>query len=65
MDIINKIYTKENELPKEYQILNLRMVINKELYEDKVITFDVFNRMQNLLISRMNKIIFNNKGGII
>lgn len=52
-----QIYTDTKKLPKEYLILKLRMSINKELYENKIITYDVYNKMQNLLLKKMNKII--------
>ena len=35
-----QIYTNSKKLPKEYQILNLRMILNKELYEEKIISFE-------------------------
>lgn len=42
-------YTNTKELPKEYLILNLRMSFNKDLFEEKIISFDIYNRMQKLL----------------
>lgn len=59
-DLEYKSYTDSKNLPKEYLILKLRMFINKELYEEKMITFDVFSRMQKLLIKKMDKIILDN-----
>lgn len=55
-----KSYTNLKKMPKEYLILKLRMFINKELYEEKIITFDVFSKMQKLLIKKMDKIILEN-----
>ncbi len=52
-----EIYTSTKELPKEYLILKLRMSFNKDLYEKKIISFDVYNRMQILLTKKMDKII--------
>lgn len=43
-------------LPIEYKILEWRLVINRELYEDKVINFEVFSEMEKLLIGRMTRI---------
>lgn len=51
-----QIYTNSKKLPKEYQILNLRMILNKELYEEKIISFDIFEKMQKLLLQKMAKI---------
>lgn len=54
-------YTKNKELPKEYLILKLRMTFNKELFENKIITFDVYNKMQKLLTKKMDKTILENQ----
>lgn len=54
-------FTDKKKLSKEYLILNLRMSFNKELYEKKIIDFDVYNRMQNLLAKKMDKIILERK----
>lgn len=40
----------------EYKILEWRLVINRELYEDKVINFEVFSEMEKMLIGRMTRI---------
>jgi len=55
-----KIYSDSKKLPKEYLILQLRMSLNKELLEAKIISYEVFSKMQNLLIKRMDKIILEN-----
>lgn len=55
-----EIYTQAKELPKEYLILKLRMIFNKELFEEKLISFDIYNKMQKLLIKKMNKVILEN-----
>ncbi len=55
------IFTDSKELPKEYLILKLRMLFNKNLYENKIISFDIYNKMQNLLIKKMDKIILENQ----
>ncbi len=54
-------YIDSKTLPKEYLILKLRMSFNKDLYEKKIISFDIYNRMQNFLIKKMDKIILVNK----
>lgn len=53
----SQIYTDTKELPKEYLILKLRMSFNKNLLEKKIISFDVYNRMQLFLAKKMDKII--------
>lgn len=56
-----QVFTDSKELSKEYLILKLRMSFNKDLLEKKVISFDVYSRMQKLLIKKMDKIILENK----
>ncbi len=52
------------KLPKEYQVLNLRMLFNKELYDEKIITFDIFDRMQKLLMKKMDQFILKNRNNL-
>lgn len=48
------------ELPKEYLILKLRIIFNKQLYLNKTITYEIYNKMQLLLMKKMDKIILEN-----
>lgn len=59
--IEEEIYTETKELPKEYLILKLRMSFNKDLLDKKIISFDIYNKMQKLLIQKMDKIILEYK----
>ena len=43
-------------MPFEYKLLEYRLMINKELYDEKVIDLRVFNEMQRNLIARLTKI---------
>jgi hypothetical protein len=43
-------------LPFEYKWLEYRLIINKELYDEKVIDYNVFNEMEKSLIGRLTKI---------
>ena len=63
MELIDEsqIYTDTKELPKEYLILKLIMSFNKNLFEKKIISFDIYNRMQNFLSKKMDKIILEFK----
>lgn len=56
-----KTYTDSKQLPKEFLILKLRMSLNKELLEKKVISYDIYSRMQKLLMKKMDKIILETK----
>lgn len=53
-----KPLTYSKKLPKEYLLLNLKMILNKELYESKIISFEIFSRMEKHLIKKMNEMIF-------
>ena len=44
------------KLPFEYKLLKYRLIVNKELYDEKVIDFKTFNEMENSLIGRLTKI---------
>lgn len=59
--IEEEIYTETKELPKEYLILKLRVSFNKDLLDKKIISFDIYNKMQKLLIQKMDKIILEYK----
>ena len=59
-DLEYKSYTNTKKLPKEYLLLQYRIILNKELLESKLISYEIFSKMQNLLIKRMDKIILEN-----
>lgn len=43
-------------LPFEYKWLEFRLIVNKELYDEKVIDLKIFNTMEQSLLSRLTKI---------
>ena len=53
-DIENRYSTKH--LPIEYKLLEWRLIINRELYEDKVIDLEVFSEIEKSILGRMTKI---------
>ncbi len=53
-DIEIKCSTKD--LPLEYKILEWRLAINRELYEENIIDLKVYSIMENQLLGRMEKI---------
>ena len=53
-DIEVRFSTKH--LPFEYKLLEYRLIINRELYEDKVIDLEVFSEMEKSILGRMTKI---------
>ena len=53
-DIEVKFSTKH--LPFEYKWLEYRLIVNKELYDEKVINLKVFKAMEQSLLSRLAKI---------
>lgn len=38
----------------DYILLELRMKLNRELFNKKIISLDVFSQMQNLLVEKMS-----------
>ena len=53
-DIEVRFSTKH--LPFEYKLLEYRLIINKELYDEKVIDLKTYKEMENSIIARLNKI---------
>ena len=53
-DIEIKCSTKH--LPLEYKLLEWRLILNRELYENKVIDLKVFSLMEQSILGRMTKI---------
>ena len=53
-DIEVRFSTKH--LPFEYKLLEYRLIINKELYDKKVIDLRTYNEMEVSIMSRLKKI---------
>ena len=53
-DIEVRFSTKQ--LPFEYKLLEYRLIINKELYDEKVIDLRTYNEMENSIMVRLRKI---------
>ena len=54
-DIYDKISTKHLSL--DYKLLEWRLMINKELYDEKVIDLKVFSLVENAILGRMTRIM--------
>lgn len=39
----------------EYRILEYKIILNNELYERKIISFEEKSKMENILINRLSK----------
>ena len=53
-DIEVRFSTKQ--LPFEYKLLEYRLIVNKELYDEKVIDLITYNEMENSIMGRLRKI---------
>ena len=53
-DIEVRFSTKQ--LPFEYKLLEYRIIVNKELYDEKVIDLRTYNEMENSIMGRLRKI---------
>ena len=53
-DIEVKFSTKH--LPLDYKLLEWRLILNRELYEEKVIDLKVFSLVESSILGRMKKI---------
>ena len=52
-DIEVKFSTKH--LPLDYKLLEWRLILNRELYEEKVIDLKVFSLVESSILGRMKK----------
>ena len=53
-DIEVRFSTKQ--LPFEYKLLEYRLLVNTELYDEKVIDLRTYNEMENSIMGRLRKI---------
>lgn len=53
-DIEVKFSTRH--LPLDYKLLEWRLILNRELYEEKVIDLKVFSLVETSILGRMKKI---------
>ena len=53
-DIEVRFSTKQ--LPFEYKLLEYRLIVNKELYDEKVIDLRTYKEMENSIMGRLKKI---------
>ena len=53
-DIEVRFSTKQ--LPFEYKLLEYRLIVNKELYDEKVIDLRTYNEMENSIMGSLRKI---------
>ena len=53
-DIEVRFSTKQ--LPFEYKLLEYRLIVNKELYDEKVIDLRTYNEIENSIMGRLRKI---------
>lgn len=53
-DIEVRFSTKQ--LPFEYKLLEYRLIVNKELYDEKVIDLRTYNEMESSIMGRLRKI---------
>lgn len=43
-------------LPLDYKLLEWRLILNRKLYEEKIIDLEIFRLVEKSILSRMNKI---------
>ena len=52
-DLEIKFLTKH--LPVDYKLLEWRLIINRQLYEENVIELEIFSEMEKTILGRMTK----------
>jgi len=45
------------DFPLEYKILEWRLILNRQLYEDKVIDLNIFSMAEKSILARMTRIM--------
>lgn len=55
---------KEIKYPKEYYILEMKLSLNKELFEQSIISYEIFDEMQKFIIRKMSLITNNCRSDI-
>lgn len=53
---ISEINLSTKYLPLEYKILEWKLIINRELYENQTIDLNIYSAMEKLLLGRMTKL---------
>ena len=53
-DIEVRFSTKQ--LPFEYKLLEYRLIVNKEIYDEKFIDLRTYNEIENSIMGRLKKI---------
>ena len=52
----NEVKFSTKHLPLDYKLLEWRLILNRELYEEKVIDLKVFSLVESSILGRMKKI---------
>ena len=53
-ELVGNSYQKHSD---EYIMLKFQIRINKSLYEKNIVTYEVFNEMNNMIAKKLNKIV--------
>ena len=56
MDDDLEVRFSTKKLPLEYKLLEWRLIINRQLYEEKIIDLKIFSEMERNILGRMTKI---------
>lgn len=57
----NEIEIIKNKVSLDYRLLEWRLIINRELYEDKVIDLKIYSEIENILLGKMKQININER----
>ena len=58
-------YVNTKKLPKKYLILKLKMEFNKDLYDKKIINYDIYRKMQEFLNNKIDKVVLEYKQSVV
>ena len=51
----------DDKVPLDYRLLEWRLIINRELYEEKVIDLKIYSEIENRLLGKMKQVKNNER----
>lgn len=56
-----KIIENQDKVPLDYRLLEWRLMINRELYEEKIIDLKIYSEIENRILGKMKQIKINER----
>lgn len=56
-----KIIENQDKVSLDYRLLEWRLMINRELYEEKIIDLKIYSEIENRILGKMKQIKINER----